>query len=86
MADPETGWDFRPYSPVLWRWLRATYLGAPFLLSSATLNTDSLERIKESLGIDMEEVKVLSSSCDRPNIFQQSRRLHRRVSGCLVSN
>ena len=76
MADPETGWDFRPYSPVLWRWLRATY---PFLLSSATLNTDSLERIKESLGIDMEEVKVLSSSCDRPNIFQQIRRLHRRV-------
>ena len=79
MADPETRWDFRPYSPVLWRWLRATYLGAPFLLSSATLNTDSLERIKESLGIDMEEVKVLSSSCDQLNIFQQSRRLHRRV-------
>ena len=21
VADPETGWDFRPYSPVLWRWL-----------------------------------------------------------------
>ena len=55
------------------------YLGAPFLPSSATLNTDSLERIKESLGIDIEEVKVLSSSCDQLNIFQQSRRLHRRV-------
>ena len=79
VADPETGWDFRPYSPVLWRWLRATYQGTPFMLSSATLNTESLERIKVSLGIEREEVKVLSSSCDRPNIYQQSRRLHRRL-------
>ena len=62
VADPETGWDFRPYSPVLWRWLRATYQGTPFMLSSATLNTESLERIKVSLGIEREEVKVLSSS------------------------
>ena len=79
VADPKTGWDFRPYSPVLWRWLRATYLGTPFMLSSATLNTESLDRIKVSLGIDKEHVKVLSSSCDRPNIFQQSRRLRRKV-------
>ena len=49
------------------------------MLSSATLSTESLERIKGSLGIDKEEVKVLSSSCDRPNIFQQSRRVHRKV-------
>ena len=49
------------------------------LLSSATLSTESLERIKVSLGIDREDVLVLSSSCDRPNVYQQSRRLHRRV-------
>ena len=47
------------------------------MLSSATLNTESLERIKVSLGIEGEEVKA--SSCDRPNIFQQCRRLHRKV-------
>ena len=74
------GWaEFRPYSPALWRWLRATYQGVPFMLSSATLSTESLDRIKLSLGIDREDVKVLSSTCDRPNIFQQSRRLQRRV-------
>ena len=49
------------------------------MLSSATLNTESLERIKTSLGIETEEVKVLSSSCDQANIYQQSRRLHRKV-------
>ena len=49
------------------------------MLSSATLSTTSLERIKISLGIDREEVLVLSSSWDRPNIFQQSRRLKRRL-------
>ena len=43
------------------------------MLSSATLSTESLDRIKLSLGIDREDVKVLSSTCDRPNIFQQSR-------------
>ena len=48
------------------------------MLSSATLSTESLDRIKLSLGIDREDVKVLST-CDRPNIFQQSRRLQRRV-------
>ena len=49
------------------------------MLSSATLSTESLERIKVSLGIDREEVLVLSSSCERPKVYQQSRRLHRRV-------
>ena len=34
------------------------------MLISATLNTESLERIKVSLGIEGEEVKA--SSCDRP--------------------
>ena len=42
------------------------------MLSSATLSTESLDRIKLSLGIDREDVKVLSTTCDRPNIFQQS--------------
>ena len=79
VADPLGGWDFRPYSPVLWRWLRATFQHTPFMLSSATLSTESLERIKVSLGIDREEVLVLSSSCDRPNVYQQTRRLRRRV-------
>ena len=41
------------------------------MLSSATLNTESLERIKASLGIECEEVRVLAGGCDRPNIFQQ---------------
>ena len=49
------------------------------MLSSATLSTESLDRIKLSLGIDREDVKVLSTTCDRPNIFQQSQRLQRRV-------
>ena len=49
------------------------------MLSSATLSTESLERVKASLGIDNEEVLVLSSNCDRPNIFQQTRRLHGKV-------
>ena len=49
------------------------------MLSSATLSNESLERVKASLGIDNEEVLVLSSNCDRPNIFQQTRRLHRKV-------
>ena len=79
VADPEGGWNFRPYSPLLWRWLRATYQHVPFLLSSATLSTESLARIKVSLGIAEEEVFVLAKNCDRPNIFQQSRRLHRKV-------
>ena len=66
------------FSPAL-GWLRATFHGAPYMLSSATLNTESLERIKASLGIECEEVRVLAGGCDRPNIFQQSRRLQRRV-------
>ena len=49
------------------------------MLSSATLSTESLERIKVSLGINREEVLVLSSSCDRPNVYQQTRHLRRRV-------
>ena len=38
------------------------------MLSSASLSTESLDRVKLSLGIDREDVKVLSSTCDRPNI------------------
>ena len=68
----------------LWRWLRATYQDTPFLLSSATLDTTSLERIKASLDISGQDVKVLTTSCDRPNIYQQSRVLKRRVDVWLV--
>ena len=57
----------------------ATYQDTPFLLSSATLDTTSLERIKASLDISGQEVKVLTTSCNRPNIYQQSRVLKRRV-------
>ena len=73
------GWGFRPYSAELWRWLRATFLNTPFLLSSATLDTASMERITASLDIAGQELKVLSTSCDRANIYQQSRVLKRRV-------
>ena len=79
VADPEAGWGFRPYNAELWRWLRATFLDTPFLLSSATLDTDSLERITASLDIAGQGVKVLTTTCDRPNIYQQSRVLKRRV-------
>ena len=79
VADPEAGWDFRPYNAELWRWLRATFQDTPFLLSSATLDTASLERIKSSLDIARQDVRVLTTSCDRPNIYQQSRVLKRRV-------
>ena len=50
-----------------------------YSLHAELCHFESLERIKVSLGIDREEVLVLSSSCDRPNVHQQSRRLHRRV-------
>ena len=79
MVESEAGWSFRPYSAELWRWLRATFQDTPFLLSSATLDTASLERIKSSLDIAGQDVKVLTTSCDRPNIYQQSRVLRRRV-------
>ena len=42
-------------------------------------DTASLERIKSSLDIAGQDVKVLTTSCDRPNIYQQSRVLRRRV-------
>ena len=79
MADPEAGWGFRPYSAELWRWLKATFQDTPFLPSSATLDTASLERITTSLDIAGQGVRVLTTSCDRPNIYQQSRVLKRRV-------
>ena len=44
VADPLGGWDFRPYSPVLWRWLRATFQHTPFMLSSATLSPENRVR------------------------------------------
>ena len=84
MADPEAGWGFRPYNAELWRWLRATFQDTPFLLSSATLDTASLERITASLDIAGQGVRVLTTSCDRPNIYQQSRVLKRRVDIWLV--
>lgn len=84
VADPEAGWGFRPYNAELWRWLRATFQDTPFLLSSATLDTASLERITASLDIAGQGVRVLTTSCDRPNIYQQSRVLKRRVDIWLV--
>ena len=38
-----------------------------------------LARIKVSLIIEREEVMILSSSFDTPNVYQQTRRLRRRV-------
>ena len=38
-----------------------------------------LARIKVSLRIKREEVMILSSSCDRPNVYQQTQCLRRRV-------
>ena len=64
--------------------LRATFQDTPFLLSSATLDTASLERITASLDIAGQGVRVLTTSCDRPNIYQQSRVLKRRVDIWLV--
>ena len=75
MADPESGWGFRPYSAELWRWLRATYQDTPFLLSSATLDTTSLERIKASLDISGQDVKVLTHLSAEPSFEEEGGRL-----------
>ena len=56
----------------------------PFLLSSATLDTTSVKRIKASLDISGQDVKVLTTFCDQPNIYQQSRVLKWRVDVWLV--
>ena len=70
MADSQFGWtDFRPYDVNLWQWIAISFPDTPYLLSSATINTDSLERIKSSLDIKGEEVRVLSASLGRPNIY-----------------
>ena len=45
VADPEGGWcEIRPYSPQTWKFLRASYK-CPFMLLSATMEEDSLDRI-----------------------------------------
>ena len=45
VMDSENGWTtFRPYVPLTWNYLRANFR-TPFLLSSATMEEDSLERI-----------------------------------------
>ena len=47
--DSENGWTtFRPYVPLTWSFLRANFR-APFLLSSATMEDDSLFRIAGQL-------------------------------------
>jgi hypothetical protein len=90
VADETFGWaGFRPYSPELWAYLRVAWPKTPFLLCSATLNTASLWRIRTSLNIESEEVRVLSMSCDRRNIFRQARLLPSSVSlgwGCSLIN
>ena len=81
MADSQFGWtDFRPYDVNLWQWIAISFPDTPYLLSSATINTDSLERIKSSLDIKEEEVRVLSASLDRPNIYYQARKLSASLS------
>ena len=81
MADPKFGWaGFRPYDRSLWRYLALAYPNTPYLLSSATINTESLQRITESLDIEDQEICVLSMSCDRTNIFQQIRKLKQTLS------
>ena len=45
VMDSENGWTtFRPYVPLTWGFLRVNFR-APFLLSSATMEEDSLKRI-----------------------------------------
>ena len=81
MADSQFDWtDFRPYDVNLWQWIAISFPDTPYLLSSATINTDSLERIKSSLDIKEEEVRVLSASLDRPNIYYQARKLSASLS------
>ena len=81
MADSQFGWtDFRPYDENLWQWIGISFPGTPYLLSSATINSESLERIKTSLDIKGEEVRVLSGSLDRPNVYYQARKLSASLS------
>ena len=52
---------------------------APFCNFEHGWGLGSLESIKVRVRIEREEVMILSSSCDRPNVYQQSRHLRRRV-------
>ena len=81
MADSQFGWTgFRPYDKNLWQWIALAFPNTPYLLSSATLNTSSLDWIKASLDIKKEEVRVLSTGPDRPNIYYQTRKLASSLS------
>ena len=81
MADSQFGWtDFRSYDKNLWQWISLSFPHTPYLLSSATINTDSLERIKSSLDIKKEDVRVLTASVDRPNIYYQAKHISASLS------
>ena len=73
ICDPLTGWTkFRPIDPEIFQHLSAAH-GCPFLLSSATVNEESLCRISDTIMVDRKEVMVLQMSGNRPNIFFQNR-------------
>jgi len=73
VMDSENGWTtFRPYVPLTWNYLRANFR-SPFLLSSATMEEDSLMRIAESLYMARVDIKTVFKNPDRPNIYQQRR-------------
>ena len=51
VADTVDGWTgFRKYTPELYQYLTSVYPTVPWILSSATMNEESLQRIAPTLG------------------------------------
>ena len=73
VMDENSGWaSFRPYVPSTWNFLRANFR-VPFLLCSATMDEESMNRIVTSLSLNRSDIKILFKSPDRSNIYQQLR-------------
>jgi len=73
VMDPIGGWtQFREYSESTFAYLQAHFKSS-FVLASATLEEDGLQRISDMLHMTRESWKVLWTDANRPNIFQQRR-------------
>lgn len=92
----QEGWQsFRSnYGVDMFRYLASTYPKAPWILSSATLDDDSITEIVQSLGTKRfvwsvvhknlrtyfrDKYKVIYMDCNRGNIYQQQRRISKSL-------
>ena len=95
VTDTVDGWTgFREYTSVLYEYLTSLYPSTLWIISSATINEESLQRIAPTLGksrydihyqhicinIYRDDFKVLSMSVDRPNIYLGVKRLKKALS------